>query len=286
MDAVLKADDAANKARKDFYNFDLIDSVEIDDESIKEGVPINAIKETEKDLDIELFKKWSRQIFGCVKIGKDEQLKVIRNFISDDLYDKFIFQMKQFEKDGLEFVTEDLLIKDCKIYDYRKSLNKEEIIVYIDSKMKEYIIRKSDNEIIKGNKDRFYNKKILMTFEKKQKPEKEGIIHNCPNCGGTLDQPEFGKCRYCSTLIFPIRYNWTLTKFEFLDLIEYEGEEYVILLPASEVTDEPGEVVILKVEDTESEDEESYVSVDDENVLNAVFEIFKEKFKDEFNFED
>ena len=75
-------------------------------------------------------------------------------------------------------------------------------------------------------------------------------------------------------------------KFEFLDLIEYEGEEYVILLPASEVTDEPGEVVILKVEDTESEDEESYVSVDDENVLNAVFEIFKEKFKDEFNFED
>ena len=216
MDAVLKADDAANKARKDFYNFDLIDSVEIDDESIKEGVPINAIKETEKDLDIELFKKWSRQIFGCVKIGKDEQLKVIRNFISDDLYDKFIFQMKQFEKDGLEFVTEDLLIKDCKIYDYRKSLNKEEIIVYIDSKMKEYIIRKSDNEIIKGNKDRFYNKKILMTFEKKQKPEKEGIIHNCPNCGGTLDQPEFGKCRYCSTLIFPIRYNWTLTKFETL----------------------------------------------------------------------
>ncbi len=75
-------------------------------------------------------------------------------------------------------------------------------------------------------------------------------------------------------------------KFEFLDLIEYEGEEYVILLPANEAADEPGEVVILKVEDTESEDEESYVSVDDEDVLNAVFDIFKEKFKDEFNFED
>ena len=75
-------------------------------------------------------------------------------------------------------------------------------------------------------------------------------------------------------------------EFEFLDLIEYEGEEYVILLPANEDIEEPGEVVILKVEDTESEDEESYVSVDDEDVLNAVFEIFKEKFKDEFNFED
>ena len=74
-------------------------------------------------------------------------------------------------------------------------------------------------------------------------------------------------------------------EFEFLDLIEYEGEEYVVLLPVEEAED-AGEVVILKLEDTESEDEESYVSVDDEDVLNKVFEIFKEKFKDDFNFVD
>ena len=71
--------------------------------------------------------------------------------------------------------------------------------------------------------------------------------------------------------------------FEFLDLIEYEGEEYVVLLPVEE-DEEADEVVILKLEDTESEDEESYVSVDDTEVLNKVFEILKEKFKDEFNF--
>ena len=75
------------------------------------------------------------------------------------------------------------------------------------------------------------------------------------------------------------------TEFEFLDLIEYEGEEYVVLLPVEEA-DDAGEVVILKLEDTESEDEESYVSVDDEDILNKVFELFKEKFKDEFNFVD
>jgi len=74
-------------------------------------------------------------------------------------------------------------------------------------------------------------------------------------------------------------------EFEFLDLIEFEGEEYVVLLPVA-LEDDAGEVVILKVEDTEAEDEESYVSVDDEEVLSKVFEIFKEKFKEEFNFED
>ena len=76
-------------------------------------------------------------------------------------------------------------------------------------------------------------------------------------------------------------------QFEFLDLIDYDEEEYVVLLPVEdESEDEIGEVVILKVEQTESEDQESYVGVEDEEILNKVFEIFKEKYKDEFNFVD
>lgn len=75
-------------------------------------------------------------------------------------------------------------------------------------------------------------------------------------------------------------------EFEFLDLIEYDGESYVVLLPNDDDEEEAGEVLILKLEDNDSEDEESYVSVDDEEILNKVFEIFKDKFKDEFNFID
>lgn len=76
-------------------------------------------------------------------------------------------------------------------------------------------------------------------------------------------------------------------KFEFLDLIELNDEEYVVLLPIADEEEQEGEVVILKVEDTdEDSDEESFISVDDEDVLNRVFEIFKEKFKDDFDFVD
>ena len=78
-------------------------------------------------------------------------------------------------------------------------------------------------------------------------------------------------------------------KFEFLDLIELDDEEYVVLLPVTEEGEEDdGEVVILKVEDNDDEDseEESYVSVEDEDTLNKVFEIFKDKFKDDFDFVD
>ena len=73
-------------------------------------------------------------------------------------------------------------------------------------------------------------------------------------------------------------------EFEFVDMIEYQNKEYVVLLPVGD-DEEDGEVVILQVEPgDEDSDEEAYISVEDEAVLEAVFEIFKEKFKEEFNF--
>ncbi len=73
-------------------------------------------------------------------------------------------------------------------------------------------------------------------------------------------------------------------EFEFMDLISYKGEEYVVLLPVEDC-EEAGQVVILRMDES-SKDEESYVSVDDDDTLMAVFNIFKDKFKDEFNFVD
>ena len=72
-------------------------------------------------------------------------------------------------------------------------------------------------------------------------------------------------------------------RFEFLDLVEYAGNEYVVLLP---VEDDDGQVVILQLEEGDDDEVENYVGVDDDETLNAIFAIFKEKFKDEFKFED
>ena len=72
--------------------------------------------------------------------------------------------------------------------------------------------------------------------------------------------------------------------FEFLDTVEYEGEEYIVLLPVDAAEDEDNEVMILKVESLDDENE-SYAGIDDEDVLQSVFDIFKERYKDEFDFE-
>ena len=71
-------------------------------------------------------------------------------------------------------------------------------------------------------------------------------------------------------------------EFELIDSVDYEGVEYLILLPPEE---EASEVVILEVE-PHADGTENYLTVDNEEVLNAVFGIFKERFADFFTFED
>lgn len=71
-------------------------------------------------------------------------------------------------------------------------------------------------------------------------------------------------------------------EFEFLDVVEVDDKEYVVLLPVEEA--EKGEVVIFRIEGTE--EEESYMSLDNEAEAEKVFQVFKEKTKDEFDFAD
>ena len=70
--------------------------------------------------------------------------------------------------------------------------------------------------------------------------------------------------------------------FEYLDCIEYQGKEYLVLMPADEAETQ---IVILEVEPVDDENE-NYLAVEDEAVLDAVYGMFKEKYKDVLTFED
>ena len=82
------------------------------------------------------------------------------------------------------------------------------------------------------------------------------------------------------------------TMFEFLDLIKYEDNEYIVLSPIyeedeedEEVEDE-GHVVILRLDEETEDGGETYSSVDDDSIIEAVYNIFKEKWKNKYNFID
>jgi uncharacterized protein YrzB (UPF0473 family) len=71
-------------------------------------------------------------------------------------------------------------------------------------------------------------------------------------------------------------------QFEYMDCIEYQGTEYLILMP---LEGEEAEIVILAIEPVDEENE-NYLAVEDEAVLEAVYNIFKERYKDVLNFAD
>ncbi|MBO5953698.1 MAG: DUF1292 domain-containing protein [Oscillospiraceae bacterium] len=70
--------------------------------------------------------------------------------------------------------------------------------------------------------------------------------------------------------------------FEYLDCIEYAAKEYLVLTPAE---DEAGEIVILEIEPVD-EQTENYLAVEDEATLDAVYGIFKDRYKDVLTFAD
>ena len=76
--------------------------------------------------------------------------------------------------------------------------------------------------------------------------------------------------------------NGVEAEFEYLDSIDYEGKEYIVLIPAD---DEATEIVILEVQPVD-EEMENYIAVEDEAILDAVYAIFKDRFKDILEFGD
>ena len=76
--------------------------------------------------------------------------------------------------------------------------------------------------------------------------------------------------------------NGVETDFEYLDCIDYEVKEYLVLMPADEAATD---IIILEVEPVD-EETENYLSVQDETILNAVYDILKEKYNDVLTFEE
>ncbi|MBQ8297446.1 MAG: DUF1292 domain-containing protein [Ruminococcus sp.] len=70
--------------------------------------------------------------------------------------------------------------------------------------------------------------------------------------------------------------------FEIIDLFPYKDSNYIVLIPFEELDDE---VVILEVINPDSDDAE-YLSIENEALLNDIFEEFKRRNADNFDFAD
>ncbi len=73
-------------------------------------------------------------------------------------------------------------------------------------------------------------------------------------------------------------------ELEHLDTLEYKGNTYFAFIPAEMELSESYELIIMKVE--EEDGEEILVTLDDEDELDEMFQIFSERLEDSFEDED
>lgn len=72
-------------------------------------------------------------------------------------------------------------------------------------------------------------------------------------------------------------------QFEFLDLIDYSGKQYAVLVPV-EGEEYDDQVLIFEVEDAEKETNVMY-AVQDQSLADAIFTLFRNRNADRFDFD-
>ena len=78
--------------------------------------------------------------------------------------------------------------------------------------------------------------------------------------------------------------NGNIEKYEFLDMIPYNGADYAVLLPVTANEDEAVNVYIFEVVEELDSDTDTYLGLDDQQLIDEVYAVFMEKHKDDFNF--
>lgn len=88
------------------------------------------------------------------------------------------------------------------------------------------------------------------------------------------------KKQYDPDFVYLTDGNGRETAFAFLDMVEYRNARYAVLLPADDIHPE---ALILEVTETDPKTgEETFVFPDDDEILDAVFDLFLEKHQGEF----
>lgn len=99
-----------------------------------------------------------------------------------------------------------------------------------------------------------------------------------------LDSEELDDIEDEGTFITLIDDEGKETSFEVLDYFEFNGTDYAVVLPYEETEEE---VVIFEVKhNDDDENSDEYVPLEDEDTMFAVFEEFKSRNAENFNFED
>lgn len=146
-----------------------------------------------------------------------ESIEDIRHFVNAEVYQELEQKLSILQQKEQRQMYDELNVKTSRIMKKEVLENSMIIEVELISRYMDYIVRKSDFQLVTGNNQSRIQKRNLLTFEKKKDAKQLNEARQCPNCGANMDLNRTGICSYCGTTFQGENYDWILTSFKILN---------------------------------------------------------------------
>lgn len=179
-----------------------------------------AIKKDDPNFSTGKFLGWSEEVFMTIQQAwTTRDWDKIRPFEKEELYRKHQLQLQEYINNGTINVVERINVNQTYLYRYDKDKEYEYLTVYLQARMNDYIIDENTKQVVRGDREREFHTKYLLTFMRKTGVKTnvaEGgmITHHCPHCGAPLEITSSGQCEYCGTIVTTGEHDWVLSDLD------------------------------------------------------------------------
>lgn len=168
----------------------------------------------------EKFKTWVNEVFIKLQSAwTARDWSGIRPFESEELFSLHNAQLQQYIATNRINVIDRVAVRSTELIHYSTDGDKELLVVDLQATMKDYIIDSVTQNVVEGDKDRYWEMKYYLTFMRKKGVKTDPSTSNksttnCPNCGAPTEITSAGQCPYCRSVITTGEHDWVLTKME------------------------------------------------------------------------
>jgi predicted lipid-binding transport protein (Tim44 family) len=179
---------------------------------------IEALKGKDPNFSERVFLDKAQTIFfELQKAWMARDLKPIRPYVSDGVFNRWQVFIDQYKRDKQINVVKDPVINNARVVRVQQESDIDSITVRMDCSMADAMVSESNpNQVISGSLTDHKPFTEYWTFIRKAssqtKADATAKIDKCPNCGAPLKVSAAGNCEYCDTLVHSPEYDWILNQ--------------------------------------------------------------------------
>ena len=163
----------------------------------------------------EKFLAWSKEVYVTLQQAwMERDWSKIRPFEQEELFAQHQKLLQEYIDQGRINVMERINVNQAFLQKYERDPQYEYLTVYLQARMRDYIIDEKTRQVLMGNPDIACYMQYLMKFTRKNgvktDPAAASNLIACPHCGAPTQITSAGKCEYCGFIVTTGDYDWVL----------------------------------------------------------------------------